>query len=122
MSGFIIATMVEDFLRSGALMFNLNSTVAAVFICVPSREAQHFSLPSLANSNRDSSRELTPPPLARQIHLTASVVIDAIIDDHGRCFRLLSMRSFAGSTSLTHLHDQPAPVQLNVTVTFKLSN
>jgi periplasmic protein TonB len=72
------------------------------------------------------------PPLARQTHMTGSVVIDAIIDEHGD---VIEMKLVSGPPLLvqaaldavrrwkyepTYLNDQPVPVQLNVTVTFKL--
>jgi hypothetical protein len=93
MSGFIIAIHDRRFLRSGALLFNLNRTVAAVFIFP--RVVQHFSLPSFANSS--AARQAT--------HKAASVVIDAIIDDQGdvsegfRCVPSLEVRAHSPQRS-----------------------
>jgi protein TonB len=73
------------------------------------------------------------PPLARQTHLTGTVIIDAIIDERGD---VIEMKVVSGPPLLiqaaldavrrwkyepTYLNDQPVPVQLNVTVTFKLA-
>jgi protein TonB len=73
------------------------------------------------------------PPLARQTHMTGTVIIDAIIDERGD---VIEMKVVSGPPLLiqaaldavrrwkyepTYLNDQPVPVQLNVTVTFKLA-
>jgi protein TonB len=73
------------------------------------------------------------PALAKQTHLQGSVVIDAIIDEHGN---IIEMKIVSGPPLLiqaamdavkrwkyepTYLNDEPVPVQLNVTVTFRLN-
>ncbi len=72
------------------------------------------------------------PPLAIQTHLQGTVIVDAIIDEHGD---VVEVKVVSGPPLLiqsaldavrgwkyepTYLNDQPVPVQLNVTVTFKL--
>jgi protein TonB len=73
------------------------------------------------------------PPLAKQTHLQGSVVIDAIIDEHGQ---IMEVKVISGPPLLiqaamdavrkwryepTYLNEEPVPVQLNVTVTFRLN-
>jgi periplasmic protein TonB len=73
------------------------------------------------------------PPLAKQTHLQGTVVIDAIIDEHGQ---IVEMKVVSGPPLLiqaaidavskwryepTYLNEEPVPVQLNVNVTFRLS-
>ena len=72
------------------------------------------------------------PPLAVQTHMQGTVVIDAIIDEHGD---VVEMHVVSGPPLLiqsaldavrrwkyepTYLNEEPVPVQLNVTVSFKL--
>ncbi|MGB7846382.1 MAG: energy transducer TonB, partial [Candidatus Acidiferrum sp.] len=72
------------------------------------------------------------PPLAMQTHMQGSVVIDAIIDEHGD---VVEVKVVSGPPLLlqaaldavrrwkyepTYLNDQPVAVQLNVTVAFRL--
>jgi len=72
------------------------------------------------------------PPLAVQTHMQGTVVIEAIIDEHGD---IVEMKVVSGPPLLiqsaldavrrwkyepTYLNDQPVPVQLNVTVAFRL--
>lgn len=72
------------------------------------------------------------PPLAIQTHLQGTVIVDAIIDEHGD---VVEVKVVSGPPLLiqsaldavrhwkyepTYLNDQPVPVQLNVTVAFKL--
>ena len=74
------------------------------------------------------------PALAKQTHLQGSVIIDAIIDEHGN---IMEMKIVSGPPLLlqsaleavrrwkyepTYLNDEPVPVQLNVTVTFRLND
>jgi len=74
------------------------------------------------------------PPLARQAHIQGTVVIDAILDEHGN---VVEMKVVSGPPLLiqaaidavkqwkyepTYLNDQPVAVQMNVTVTFQLSH
>jgi protein TonB len=73
------------------------------------------------------------PPLARQVHVQGVVIIDAILDEQGN---VVEAKIVSGPPLLiqsamdavkkwkyepTYLNDQPVPVQLNVTVTFRLS-
>lgn len=73
------------------------------------------------------------PPLARQTHIQGSVIIDAILDERGN---VVEMKVLSGPPLLiqsaldavgrwkyepTYLNDEPVPVQLNVTVTFRLN-
>ena len=72
------------------------------------------------------------PPLAIQTHLQGTVIVDAIIDEHGD---VVEVKVVSGPPLLiqsaldavrhwkyepTYLNDQPVPVQLNVTVSFRL--
>jgi len=72
------------------------------------------------------------PPLALQTHMQGTVIVDAIIDEHGD---VVEVKVVSGPPLLiqaaldavrrwkyepTYLNDQPVPVQLNVTVAFKL--
>lgn len=74
------------------------------------------------------------PALAKQTHMQGSVVIDAIIDEHGE---VVEMKVVSGPPLLiqaaldavrrwryepTYLNEEPVPVQLNVTVTFRLND
>lgn len=74
------------------------------------------------------------PALAKQTHMQGSVVIDAIIDEHGN---VSQMQVVSGPPLLiqaaldavrrwkyepTYLNEEPVPVQLNVTVTFRLND
>jgi protein TonB len=74
----------------------------------------------------------TYPPLAVQTHMQGTVIVDAIIDEHGD---IVEVKVVSGPPLLiqsaldavrrwkyepTYLNDQPVPVQLNVTVSFKL--
>jgi protein TonB len=74
------------------------------------------------------------PPLAKQTHMQGTVVIDAILDEKGD---VIEMKVLSGPPLLiqaavdavrrwkyqpTFLNDQPVQVQLNVTVTFRLSD
>jgi periplasmic protein TonB len=73
------------------------------------------------------------PALAKQTHLQGVVVIDAILDEQGNVVeaKILSGPPLLIQSALeavkrwkyepTYLNDQPVPVQLNVTVTFKLN-
>ena len=73
------------------------------------------------------------PPLARQVHMQGVVVIDAILDEQGNVAEMkvvsgppLLMQSALDAVRKwkyepTYLNDQPVSVQLNVTVTFRLS-
>lgn len=73
------------------------------------------------------------PPLAVQTHMQGMVVIDAIIDEHGN---VIEAKAVSGPPLLiqaaldavrqwkyqpTYLNDEPVPVQLNVSVQFRLS-
>jgi len=73
------------------------------------------------------------PTLARQTHIQGTVVIDAILDEHGN---VVEMKVVSGPPLLiqaaldavgrwkyepTYLNEEPVPVQLNVTVTFRLN-
>jgi len=74
------------------------------------------------------------PALAKQTHMQGSVVIDAVIDEHGN---IIQMNVVSGPPLLiqsaldavrrwkyepTYLNEEPVPVQLNVTVTFRLND
>ena len=73
------------------------------------------------------------PPLAIQTHLEGTVVVQAIIDEHGDVIeaKVVSGHPLLVDAALkavrqwkyepTYLNDQPIPVQLNVQVTFELS-
>jgi len=73
------------------------------------------------------------PTLAKQTHLQGVVVIDAILDEQGSVVeaKIVSGPALLIQSALeavkrwkyepTYLHDQPVPVQLNVTVTFRLN-
>jgi periplasmic protein TonB len=75
----------------------------------------------------------TYPPLARQTHMQGVVIIDAILDEQGNVMeaKIVSGPPLLIQSALdavkkwkyepTYLNDQPVPVQLNVTVTFRLS-
>jgi periplasmic protein TonB len=75
----------------------------------------------------------TYPPLARQTHMQGTVVIDAIVDEQGNVVeaKIVSGPPLLIGSALeavrkwkyepTYLNDQPVPVQLNVTVTFRLN-
>ena len=71
--------------------------------------------------------------LGRQTHIQGTVVIDAVLDEHGN---VVEMNVMSGPPLLiqadmdavsrwkyepTYLNDEPVPVQLNVTVTFRLN-
>jgi protein TonB len=73
------------------------------------------------------------PALARQTHMQGTVIIDAVIDEHGD---VVEMKVVSGPPLLiqaaldavrrwkyepTYLNEEPVPVQLNVTVTFRLN-
>ena len=73
------------------------------------------------------------PPLARQTHMQGVVVIDAILDEHGN---VVEMKAVSGPALLiqaalnavhqwkyepSYLNDEPIAVQMNITVTFRLS-
>ena len=73
------------------------------------------------------------PTLARQAHISGTVIIDAVLDEHGN---VVEMKVVSGPPLLiqaaldavgrwkyepTYLHDEPVSVQLNVTVTFRLN-
>ena len=77
--------------------------------------------------------EPTYPPLAKQTRIQGTVVIDAVIDEHGD---IAEMKVLSGPPLLisaamdavrqwkyqpTYLNDEPVPVQLSVTVTFRIS-
>ena len=74
------------------------------------------------------------PALARQTHMQGSVVIDAIIDEHGNITQenVVSGPPLLIQAALdalkkwkyepTYLNDEPVPVQLSVTVTFRLND
>jgi protein TonB len=73
------------------------------------------------------------PPLARQTHMQGVVVIDAILDEHGNVVEMkvvsgppLLMQAALAAVSQwkyepTYLNDEPVAVQMNITVTFRLS-
>jgi protein TonB len=73
------------------------------------------------------------PTLARQAHISGTVIIDAILDEHGNVVevKVVSGPPLLIQTALdavgrwkyepTYLNDEPVPVQLNVTVTFQLN-
>ncbi len=75
----------------------------------------------------------TYPPLARQTHVQGVVIIDAIVDEQGNVVeaKIVSGPPLLIQSALdavkkwkyepTYLNDQPVPVQLNVTVNFRLS-
>lgn len=73
------------------------------------------------------------PPLARQAHIQGTVVIDAVLDEHGN---VVEMKVISGHPLLiqaaidavkqwkyepTYLNDLPVAVQMNIMVTFRLS-
>ena len=73
------------------------------------------------------------PPLARQTHTQGTVVIDAILDESGS---VVEMKVISGPALLipaaleavrkwkyqpTYLNDEPIAVQMNINVTFTLS-
>jgi protein TonB len=73
------------------------------------------------------------PTLARQAHISGTVIIDAVLDEHGN---VVEMKVVSGPPLLiqaaldavgrwkyepTYLNDEPVSVQLNVTVTFRLN-
>ncbi len=73
------------------------------------------------------------PALARQAHIQGTVLIDAVLDENGN---VVEMKVVSGHPLLidaavsavklwkyqpTYLNDQPVPVQMNITVTFRLS-
>jgi protein TonB len=74
------------------------------------------------------------PPLALQTHLQGTVIVDAIIDEHGDVteVKVVSGPPLLIQSALdavrhwkyqpTYLNDEPVPVQLNVVVTFRLGN
>ena len=74
------------------------------------------------------------PPLARQTRTQGTVIIDAIVDEQGNVVeaKVVSGQPLLIQSALdavrkwryepTYLNDQPVPVQLNVTVTFRLSD
>ena len=74
------------------------------------------------------------PALAKQTHIQGTVIVDAILDEHGN---VIEMKVVSGPPLLiqaamdavrqwkyepTYLNDEPVPVQLNVTVQFRLAN
>jgi protein TonB len=74
------------------------------------------------------------PALAKQTHIQGTVIVDAILDEHGN---VIEMKVVSGPPLLiqaaldavgrwkyepTYLNDEPVPVQLNVTVMFRLNN
>lgn len=73
------------------------------------------------------------PALARQVHVQGVVIIDAILDEQGSVVEAkiasgppLLIQSALDAVKKwkyepTYLNDQPVPVQLNVTVTFRLA-
>jgi protein TonB len=73
------------------------------------------------------------PPLAIQTHLEGTVVVEAVIDEHGEVVEAkvvsgppLLMQSALDAVrhwkyQPTYLNDEPVPVQLNVTVAFRLN-
>lgn len=73
------------------------------------------------------------PPLARQTHMQGIVIIDAIVDEQGNVVeaKIVSGPPLLIASAMdavrqwkyepTYLNDQPVPVQLNVTVTFRLN-
>jgi periplasmic protein TonB len=75
----------------------------------------------------------TYPALARQVHAQGVVIIDAVLDEQGNVVeaKIVSGPPLLIQSALdavkkwkyepTYLNDQPVPVQLNVTVTFRLS-
>jgi protein TonB len=73
------------------------------------------------------------PPLAMQTRVQGTVIVDAVIDEHGD---VTEVKVVSGPPLLiqaaldavrrwkyepTYLNEQPVPVQLNVTVAFRLS-
>lgn len=73
------------------------------------------------------------PALAKQTRIQGTVVIDAVLDEHGN---VVEMKAVSGAPLLiqsaldavgrwkyepTYLNEEPVPVQLNVTVTFRLN-
>ena len=73
------------------------------------------------------------PALARQTHMQGVVLIDAILDEHGN---VVEMKVVSGPPLLiqaafdavrqwkyepTYLNDEPVAVQMNISVTFRLS-
>ena len=75
----------------------------------------------------------TYPPLAMQTHMQGIVIIDAIVDEQGNVVeaKIVSGPPLLIQSALdavkkwkyepTYLNDQPVPVRLNVTVTFRLA-
>jgi len=73
------------------------------------------------------------PPLAIQTHLEGTVVVQAVIDEHGDVVeaKVVSGPPLLIQSALdavrqwkfepTYLNDEPVPVQLNVTVAFRLN-
>lgn len=73
------------------------------------------------------------PALAMQTHMQGVVIIDAIVDEQGNVVEAkivlgppLLIQSALDAVKKwkyepTYLNDQPVPVQLNVTVTFRLA-
>src|ERR1700741_2718106 len=74
------------------------------------------------------------PALAKQTHIQGTVIVAAILDEQGN---VIEMKVVSGPPLLfhaaldavgrwkyepTYLNDEPVPVQLNVTVTFRLNN
>lgn len=95
----------------------------------PVRVGGHVKEPKLI-----SRVEAIYPLLAKQTHQQGSVVIEAIIDEHGE---VVEMKVVSGPPLLiqsamdalrswryepTYLNDEPVPVQLNVTVIFHLND
>lgn len=77
--------------------------------------------------------EPTYPALARQTHMEGTVIIDAILDEHGN---VVEMKVISGPPLLiqaavnavsqwkyepTYLNDEPVAVQMNISVTFRLA-
>lgn len=96
---------------------------------VPVRVGGHIKEPKLITRVDPSY-----PPLARQTHLQGNVQIEAIIDEHGQ---IVEMKIVSGPPLLlqaaldavrkwryepTYLNDEAVPVELNVTVTFRLND
>ena len=94
----------------------------------PVRVGGHVREPKLI-----SRVEPAYPALARQTHMQGTVIIDAILDEHGN---VVEMKVVSGPPLLiqaaveavrkwryepTYLNDEPVAVQMNITVTFHLS-